>query len=312
MNFQKTKMARTMLSANNQIPLSDFGKTKLTEIGKEAFESWRDGIVKKQESSLEDIEKYVNSICEKLIIHFNLPIDPEKLALSAQALIESEKKFEVANTTSVDKIHPDIKKIIDSSIKPLKKLNDLIESVYLVGSAGREDFIPSVSNATFIFITRIKIEIGSTIPLPVAEVNILSKEEFNSEVNKKIRFFCYSDGLLILGKESSVSFSKLGQLEKDGKESFISSLSKKLSSAITSTAIFLDLTGSLALIVLVFLITFLVLEATGFLTLETGLFLVVSVFFLSVFLIIFGILFFPVLYSRSQQDKELYIKMILI
>lgn len=202
-DFQNIKMSKIMLSPVSITQLSEYGKTRMKEIGEEAYTKWRGDVIKKQTETLGKIEENINSIAEQLINFYKIPTDPKAHAEIINKFTEIQKKFDIVNKTSVEKISPDLSELIKLFVSHIKQyFKDHLVSVYLVGSVPRGEYIPGSSDINFIVITDIDMKNPApTRAEPVLSVSFFSEKEFLSTEAKKYRFICYSDGVLITGKK---------------------------------------------------------------------------------------------------------------
>jgi len=207
-DFQKIKMSKMMLDPTKPMLLSEYGRKRISEIGEESFKKWREEIVTKQQTTIDEIEKNIEQVAEKLIIYFKIPTTPQELALIANKYTEFLSSMDINNQANITKISPTIKEIVDEFVKFCKKeINKKLVSVYLVGSSGRGEFIPGSSDINLYVITNTG-KFGSYSNDSVKPMNVifLSKEEFLSKSYKKDRFICWSDGILLCGEE--IKFDK--------------------------------------------------------------------------------------------------------
>ena len=203
--FQNIKMSKLMLSPSTVNQLSDNGKKRMAEIADESFTKFKNDISEKQKKTISEIEKDIETISEKLIDFFDVPIDKDKLARISVAYNDFLSSFDIINETNMAKIDKPLKKIVDGLIDLSNKaFGDQIVSIYLVGSAGRGEFIPFVSDINFYIITR---QITTTVNMqPPLNAALISEKDFFSEGHLRDRFICWSDGLLISGKK--IDFNK--------------------------------------------------------------------------------------------------------
>lgn len=207
-DFQKIKMSRLMLNPVQPVLLSEFGRKKMTEIGEESFKKWREEIVQKQQNTIDEIEQNIEQVAEKLITHFKIPATPEEAASIVNGYTEFLSSFDIENQTSASKIPEDLKKFIDEMVTLGKKMfGEKLNSVYLVGSCARGEFIPGSSDINMYFILD---EEGTDSIFrdhhPLMNITILTKNAFMLDQHKKDRFICWSDGILLHGE--GIKFDK--------------------------------------------------------------------------------------------------------
>lgn len=217
LDFQKIRMSKTMLSPTSIASLSEYGKTRMKQIGDESYAKWKSEIVRKHKDTLDLIENNVNQVAEKLISHFKIPIEPEKQAEVVNKYLEVQKRFDIENKTSTSKITPEIQEVIDEFVKFNKEFfKEKLISIYLTGSVPRGEFVPGSSDINLIIV--VDFDTHGLLPdklNPIIDVHFFGEEEFLSEQNKKWRFVCWSDGLLVYGKQYKLDkkeFPKPGTL----------------------------------------------------------------------------------------------------
>jgi len=202
-DFQKVKMSKSMLSSASIWYLSEYGKDKMKQIGEASYKKWRDDVINKQKSTLDQIEGNLENISKKLIEFYKFPVEPKEQAEIINEYTEQQKKFDIENRTSLAKVDKTIKSLIDAFIFHTKSFfNDHLISIYLVGSVPRGEFIPGSSDINIIIITN--SDAFDSFPSrmdPLLNVKFFSESSFLSEKNKKWRFVCWSDGLLVEGKQ---------------------------------------------------------------------------------------------------------------
>ncbi len=202
-DFQKIKMSKSMLSPNSVHLLSEYGKIKMKEIGEEAYKKWVGEVALKQSTTIELVEKNLNAVATKLIQNYKIPIDPKHYAEVANRYAENQKKLEVINQASINKIDPNLKELVDHFVDFAKEFfkGELV-SIYLVGSTARGEFVPGSSDIDIMLITNLpRFEEVLEYKPPLLNVQFFSEKDFLSEKMKKYRFFCWSDGVLLFGKE---------------------------------------------------------------------------------------------------------------
>jgi len=212
-DFQRIRMSKIALSPNSQATLNEYGKKRMTELGIQSYEKLKSETVAKQQKSIDEIVNNLNSIAEKLIDYYKIPTKPKEIAKITVDYIKHLSSHDIKNETSLDKIPPEVKKMTDSLLKMIEKLGNQSVSVYLVGSCGRGEFIPGVSDINIYVITKSYSQSFDT-ELPIT-LSVLSEKDFLSDKHKKDRFICWSDGVLLAGKQfefSSKDFPKPGTL----------------------------------------------------------------------------------------------------
>jgi predicted nucleotidyltransferase len=204
--FQDVKMSKIMLGPENYDRLYDYGKKRMQKLGEESFKKFRDDIIAKQSTTTTAIENNLEEISKKLIEYFKIPIKLEELAKIANAYNDFLGSFKIKNETDKSKIIGSVKAMVDGMVNIAKEhfKEEKIVSIYLVGSCARGEFLPKVSDINLIIITN---EVTRPIfkTKEFIEAIFISEKDFLSEEYKKIRFICWSDGILLEGKEFSFS-----------------------------------------------------------------------------------------------------------
>lgn len=202
-DFQKIKMSKNMLSLGSVSMLSDYGKRRMDEIGQESYEKWRTEITNKHSATLELVEKNISDISLKLINYYKIPTEPKKLAKIVNRYLEVQKRFDIENKAAIPKIPSDLKDIINAFVEFNKQFfGQFFVSLYLVGSVSRGEFIPGSSDINIIVITN--LDKHKDLPKhedPLLNIKFFTEAEFQAEEAKKYRFICWSDGVLLAGKE---------------------------------------------------------------------------------------------------------------
>ena len=202
-DYQKVKMSRLALKPESSLFLSDYGRKRMAEIGEESFNKWRDEIVEKLQSIVNEVEEIIENVSEKLIEHFKIPVKPEILAITINKYTQFLSSLDIVNQAKINKINPLIKEIIDAFVKFCTEVvGDKLVSIYIVGSCGRGEYIPGTSDINVYVITSIE-NCGSYSNDEVRPMNatFLGRDEFLSEKHKRDRFICWSDGILLYGEE---------------------------------------------------------------------------------------------------------------
>lgn len=212
-DFQRIKMSRTMLEPGSLSYLNDYGRKKMEEIREQSFEKFKSDILSKQHNTIIEIEANVEKIANRIANYYKVPTSQTELAKMSADYNRYLSSLKIKNNANIKNIKGPIGEMIRSSVVIAKKLfGDLLVSIYLVGSCGRGEFIPLVSDVNFIFV----LKTGSTkkyhFRSPVNSV-FLSEEEFLSDQYRKERFICWSDGVCVFGKEFKF---KAGDFPKPG------------------------------------------------------------------------------------------------
>lgn len=202
-DFQKIKTSRIMLDPLKPMTLSEYGKEKMAELGRESFNKWNTETTLKLQSVLEEIEENINQVAKRLVTSFKIPTSSEEIAGVGNRYMSFLSSFDIENHASSQKITPRLKDFIYDNVKIGKEMfgTDLV-SVYLVGSCARNEFIPGSSDINMYFIVGEQGNMSRTFNNhPLLNFTILTVEAFLSEEHKKDRFICWSDGIVLFGNE---------------------------------------------------------------------------------------------------------------
>ena len=216
-DYQKLTMSRLMLNPLSSTRLSDYGKKRMTEIGIESFAKWRKEIVSKQENTIKEMKQNIEVISDKLISRFKLPIESKDAAPIFNKYMEYLSSMDIENEARVDEIPPFIKPLVDGAVEIAKSaFGQALDSIYLVGSCARNEFVAGSSDINMYFIFNTERSFAfSRDKYPLLQAVLISKNAFLSEEHKKDRFICWSDGVLLYGngiKFDEKEFPKAGSL----------------------------------------------------------------------------------------------------
>lgn len=202
-DFQKIKFVKTLLTPASTIKLTEYGKTKLKTEGEESYAKWEANIANRHSATLEQVEKNLNSISSKIVKYYTMPVRVEEYAEVVKKYAESQKRFDIVNKASLEKVPAELKDALDFFVSSCKEFfNKHLISIYLVGSIPRGEYIHNSSDINLIAITDFDShEFSLKEGDPRLNVLLFSEKEFLSEQAKKYRFICWSDGILLYGKD---------------------------------------------------------------------------------------------------------------
>lgn len=213
-DYQKIQMSRIMLQPVPVEHLTDYGKTRMEELGKNSYEKWKAELLGKQQKTIAEIETTIEDVAQKLIKHFKIETDPLELGKIGAKYTDFLGTLRIENKASKSKIKHPLNLMIDPMVETAKQqLGQHIVSIYLVGSAARDEFIGHISDVNFYLITNgFTHTFDAEFPLNVVCV---SETDLLSDKHKKDRFIIWSDGVLMHGKElkfEAKDFPKPGTL----------------------------------------------------------------------------------------------------
>ncbi len=212
-DYQKIRMSKIMLQPTPTQQLTEDGKTRMEKLGKDAYDKLRSELVKKQQKTITEIEYTVERMADALIKHFKIETNPIELAKIMVKYTEFLGSMNIENKASKDKI----KSPLDLMVYPMvefaeKELGNIVVSIYLVGSAARNEFKAHISDINFYIITNGYSKTFGEYPVDATFIN---EADLFSEIYKKDRFIIWSDGVLLYGKDISFDekeFPKPGTL----------------------------------------------------------------------------------------------------
>lgn len=212
-DFQNIRLSKLMLAAPSSSHLSDYGKGYMAKLGGDSLKKLKDDVVEKQHHSIKIVEDNLNAISEKLIDYYKIPVTQEETAKVTVEYMDFLSSLKIKNEADIAKLSPEVSVMIDEFRKTADMMGDRVLSTYVVGSSVRGEFIPGSSDINMYVITRDYTQVYEN-EQPVT-LHILSEDDFLSEAHKKDRFICWSDGVLMQGKEYKFSerdFPKPGTL----------------------------------------------------------------------------------------------------
>lgn len=212
-DLQKLKMTRTALAPHVATTLNKAGREYMEKLGRGSFDKYRNDIVRKQKHALGLIRNNLNGISGKIITHYDIPSDVAEQARFANEYLDYLSSLEIKNETAIEKMPFDGILTLDDIITLPNDLKGEVISIYGVGSYFRGEFIQGSSDVNIYIITK-KISTIHESEAPVT-LHVISEEEFLSDDFKKEQFICWSDGVLLQGKQhkwSERDFPKPGTI----------------------------------------------------------------------------------------------------
>lgn len=210
-DLQNIRFARTATSSPMIDSLNEKGKEYIRNLANESFEKYRNDLVEKQLFSLQLIKKNLNEISQKLIEYYKVPATYEEQAEMINAWMEYLGSLDIKNEASLLKVPSNQPVPIGDLQKLAISYGEELVSLYGVGSYFRGEWSEGVSDVNIIVVTKTKsLIIDSELPVTF---HILPESEFLSDKHKKEQFICWSDGVLLAGKQhkwSEKDFSKPG------------------------------------------------------------------------------------------------------
>jgi len=245
-SYMRASSFKSMLDPKFESHLSEYGKKKLAEKMEENVQLWQTDGSNKMKDTLGAIEKNVDEVARVTINYFRFPTLKKGAELINEYLKLDDLVRAKRSSYSLSSISSANRFIIGLADKILTKIfKENLRAVYLTGSIFRDDFIPGVSNLNVIVIMREnnkKEELLAKLVLDILSKNanifleskILPEEKFMAPSSEKIRFFCLTDGMLILGedllkkeKTPKVCFNLAWLLNKDFKD-YVAKIKEKL------------------------------------------------------------------------------------
>lgn len=216
-DFQNVQASRIALNPDTALFLSEYGKKRMAEWGEVSFKKWREEMINKLESVLDQVQKNVEEISLKIIDYYGIPTTPEEWAVIMNAYTEFLSSQDIKNQASLDKIPADLKDGIEVIADfAVEAFGGLLSSMYLVGSCARDEFNPGSSDINIYLLVKDGPEIPFTqiaTQFPILKLIVISDSAFLLDKNMKHQFICWSDGVLLRG--NPVKFNK-NQFPKPG------------------------------------------------------------------------------------------------
>lgn len=210
-DFLDIKFSRTMQEEPVQQILSEKGKVLAKEKGEKGFQKWHAEFLKNMTETLEIIKQNIEEMADLVTTNLSLPLaEKDGLVISEQyfKMEESLKIKNVAGTSFEKTAFNPIIQTIKTGLTTFFK--NTISSIYLVGSTTRGDAIRGVSDVNVIVvvddknkilvpvINRMLVEIPRITGEKVSGL-ALSLGQLKGEDQKRLRFICKTDGLVIHG-----------------------------------------------------------------------------------------------------------------
>ncbi len=197
--------------------LTDYGKRVISERGIAGLNGWQQEVKEDIEQTIEFTEKSLEAISKILLENCNLP----KMEESAEIISNHFKMLDplkIENLSSREKISSEFEPIVELIEKVMPQiLMGNLASLYIIGSIPRGEAIPGYSDLNIVVV----VETGDDSNLIVQgmkgsiekfknnleilettfDMIVLTREDFLSEGNKKLRFICKNDGLLLGGED---------------------------------------------------------------------------------------------------------------
>ena len=202
-NLLNVRFAKTMLTPESKQFLTDYGLEKLRSIREDAEKKLQEDILAKTQSTYDEIVENVSQISEALIAYYDLPKDLTSIQKCLSSFNEMLSRLHLTNQTDMANIDKKLLPIVASTLKKLKAKYEDIVAVYLIGSLPRGDFKPNYSDINFVVILSGDHPSESFMLGSVICLNLCTQKDFLEQnlSAKRLRFFCYIDGLLVYGTD---------------------------------------------------------------------------------------------------------------
>lgn len=193
-----------------QESLSDYGKKRVEKMKQDSTKNLLSDAENKAEHTLKTIENNIETISGKLIKYFDIPVDQQEVANIVNENSQMDDSFKVKNFSSFHKIPEYHKKKLEQFISEVKnKFAEIIKTIYLVGSLGRDDYEETFSDINIYVVfedakySRDNMELVlNAIPYgQELDLRMFNTTHFLAPTAKKYRFIVKADGLLLLGED---------------------------------------------------------------------------------------------------------------
>ncbi len=255
-SYSRARNLRFILDPKFKEQLTEYGKVRLAEEADKNSQQWHSDGAKKMKEALEAAEKNVSGVFKVIVESYKLPSIHNSAGLvneylGLDNLVRAKKSSH--NLTLISPEIQSILKLVEGLLSDI--FRDNLRAVYVIGSIFREDFVPGVSDLNIIAVTKDhnkKQELLASIFLNslsktvnvFVEVKLFKESEFLDLSGERARFFCQTDGFLLLGddllkseKLPKICFNLAWLLNKDFKE-YVNEVKKQLGDnavAISST-----------------------------------------------------------------------------
>lgn len=212
-NLSHAKFAKVLENPQFAGTLTESGKTIIRDRGRQGMADWHTDTIRKLSATVKEVSDSVENISGCLLKAIILPT---VLGEGPKILSEHSKMLEslnIKNTAAKELIQAPFIPLVtlfEDSINMM--LGDSLAALYLIGSIGRGDAVPGLSDLNFVVVVKsedsILVEgvrraydqIIQQTGLPL-DLQIFSLEIFNSPQSTKVRFLCKSEGLLLGGQK---------------------------------------------------------------------------------------------------------------
>jgi len=198
--FQRVQFAGLMRQPHLGSQLSDYGKEQMEKIEKESRESLKLDVLQKARKTLSEVEDNLNSISKVFVTKMDLGAPQGKIESILGAFMQMLTSLRIKNVSSLQKIPPNLQSKFAKGLDQIRAaFSDHLESMYLVGSLGRGEYVDGISDINIYVIA--SGDFTPSLNLD-EEFSVLqfTPEGFLSGAGKKLRFICWADGVLIAGK----------------------------------------------------------------------------------------------------------------
>lgn len=214
-NYLQARTHRFLLSPAFYSRLSDYGRQMITARGQKSFESWQFETSQKMSNTLEAIDANIDNISKSLLDYFRFPLQDNET--TKRVMLQYPKLDDLVTVKdspcSKHTMQPGFSEIFELLANTLKTAlpKDFV-SLYIVGSVARGEFVFGQSDVNIIVVIgsddvvlkelvhKFTSDVPTKFMIPI-DAKVISREEFISNKNRKLRFICKTDGVLYDGED---------------------------------------------------------------------------------------------------------------
>lgn len=201
-----TKIHGLRILENYKQYLSEAGKQYIKEETDKLSSEYSELSLKKCIETMDLVYENIKQISQYYLQVNNWNYDPSMQFDLIMKESEIKSAFTIKNTTSKSLISSKISDFLNIALELLKAhFGENLLTVYLVGSLGRGEFEPAKSDINLYVITNNSYKIDDESMELLKEIKndirFVTKEKFFLPINKKIRFICLFDGIVLFGNQ---------------------------------------------------------------------------------------------------------------
>lgn len=215
--YQDYQVYKTLIASSPKDSiLNEYGKKTLTERGLEGFRSWHQKVLQEMKGARDFTENSLQKISKILYENCQLHATENEFQAVLDAHHKMMDSFKITNQSTREKISPEFEELVAHMEKTIPQvLEDNFVAAYLIGSVARGEAIVGISDISIVVILKGENEQLAKELLGLVDgmnkkysfirmslsMTFFLESEFQDEKNKKVRFLCKTEGVLIAGKD---------------------------------------------------------------------------------------------------------------